>query len=362
MDDERYIEEAFALAEAGRGHTHPNPLVGAVLVHGDEVVGRGSHQGPGEAHAEAVALAEAGSRARGATLFCTLEPCSHHGRTPPCADALIAAGVARVVVALPDPDPRVNGRGLALLREAGVLVELLDAPWEARVRRQNAAFLKYHATGLPLVTYKAAVTLDGKVASGRGDARWISGLESRRVVHGLRAASDAVLIGAGTMRRDDPELTVRMAEGSDPVRVIATRSGVLPPAAKLLATARSVPTIVIAESADDGAKRLLETRGAELIEVGEGGLREGLAALAARGLLDVLCEGGPRLAGSLLSQGLIDRVLLFLAPLIVGRGAPDVLAAPAVDVLAEAWRLQDVEWRSVGDDMLVSGTLARLGS
>ena len=362
MDDDLYMEEAFALAESGRGHTHPNPLVGAVLVRDGIVVGRGGHQGPGQPHAEALALAEAGERARGATLYCTLEPCSHHGQTPPCADALVAAGIARAVVALRDPNPLVDGRGLARLREAGIRVDLLEEPWAARARRQNAAFVKYHATGLPLVTYKAAVTLDGKVAAARGDARWISCLESRRLVHQLRATSDAVVIGAGTLRRDDPELTVRLADGRDPVRVVVTRSGVLPPAAKLLTSARSVPTIVVAEEADKGTRSLLAARGAELIEVGGGGLRAGLSALADLGLLDVLCEGGPGLAGSLLAQGLIDRVLLLVAPLVVGRGAPDLFAAPAVDAVAEAWRLGNVEWRQVCDDLVLSGTLTPYGS
>jgi diaminohydroxyphosphoribosylaminopyrimidine deaminase/5-amino-6-(5-phosphoribosylamino)uracil reductase len=361
VDDERYIEEALTLAEKGRGHTHPNPMVGAVIVRDGEIVGRGSHEGPGKPHAEVLALAEAGDKARGATLVCTLEPCCHHGQTPPCTDALIAAGIARAVVALRDPNPLVDGGGLALLEQAGVTVEVLDGHWAQRARRQNAAFLKYHMTGLPFVTYKAAVTLDGKVAGARGDARWISCLDSRRAVHQLRSACDAVMIGAGTLRRDDPELTVRLAEGRDPARVVVTRSGILPPAARLLTTARSVPTIVIAESADEGTRLLLEARGAELIEVGEGGLRAGLAALAGQGILDVLCEGGPGLAGSLLSQGLIDRVLLFVAPLVVGRGAPDLFAAPAVNALAEAWRLRDVEWRQVCDDLMISGTLTRFG-
>ncbi len=167
MDDGQYLEEAFALAERGRGSTHPNPLVGAVLVKDGEVIGRGWHLAPGEPHAEANALAEAGERARGATLYCTLEPCSHYGKTPPCADALVAAGISRAVIALGDPDPRVNGRGLRRLREGGVAVELAGETWAARAREQNAPFLKFHRTGLPLVTYKAAVTLDGKVAAGR---------------------------------------------------------------------------------------------------------------------------------------------------------------------------------------------------
>ena len=293
--------------------------------------------------------------------MCIRDRCSHHGQTPPCADALVAAGIRRAVVALGDPNPLVDGRGLARLRDGGVEVELQDERWGARARKQNAPFLKYHASGLPLVTYKAAVTLDGKVAAAGGDARWISCPDSRRAVHRLRATADAVMIGAGTLRRDDPELTVRLGEGRDPVRVIVTRRGGLPEGAKVLGTARQTRTIVLAERADDAARRMLEARGAELIEMGEAGLRAGLAALAERGLLDILCEGGPTLAGALLAEGLLDRVLLFVAPLIVGRGAPDLFAAPAVDAVADAWRLHDVEWRPVCDDLLLSGSLMKDG-
>ena len=357
LDDDSYMDEAFALAERGRGGTHPNPLVGAVLVRDGEVVGRGWHLAPGEPHAEAMALTQAGERARGATLFCTLEPCTHHGKTPPCADALIAGGVARAVIALRDPNPQVDGRGFEALREGGVAVQLAGEEWAARARVQNAAFLKFQRTGLPLVTYKAAMTLDGKVAAAGGDARWISCLDSRRAVHELRGQVDAVMVGAGTVRRDDPELTVRLTDGRDPVRVVVTHGGELPAGAKLLATARHTPTIVIAAEASASARRLLEARGAELIEVGSAGLRGALEALAGRGLLDILCEGGPTLAGGLLAEGLIDRVLLFVAPLFVGRGAPDLFAAPAVDAVDSAWRLYDVEWRSVCDDLLLSGKL-----
>ena len=238
MDDAEYMEEAFALAERGRGSTHPNPLVGAVLVRDGQVVGRGWHHAPGEPHAEAMALDEAGLLARGATLYCTLEPCAHHGKTPPCADALVGAGIARAVIALGDPNPLVKGRGLRKLGEGGIVVDLKDGEWGARAREQNAPFLKFHRGGLPLVTYKAAITLDGKVAAAGGDARWISCLDSRRAVHELRSRVDAVMVGAGTVRRDDPELTVRLAEGRDPVRVVITHDGDLPPGAKVLATAK----------------------------------------------------------------------------------------------------------------------------
>ena len=278
MDDERYMEEAFDLAERGRGGTHPNPLVGAVLVRDGEVVGRGWHLAPGQAHAEAMALAEAGERARGATLYCTLEPCSHHGQTPPCADALVAAGVARAVVALGDPDPRVDGRGLSKLRDGGVEVDLAEDRWAARAREQNAPFLKYHAHGA------AARDLQG-----RGDARrqggggrrrraldQLPGQPARRA-RAARARSTPCMVGAGTVRRDDPELTVRLAEGRDPVRVVVTRDGGLPPGAKVLATARHARPSSWPSTATDAARRLLEARGAELLEVGDGGLRAALA-------------------------------------------------------------------------------------
>jgi diaminohydroxyphosphoribosylaminopyrimidine deaminase/5-amino-6-(5-phosphoribosylamino)uracil reductase len=356
------MEEAFDLAAQGAGLTHPNPLVGAVIVADGEVVGRGHHRGPGEPHAEAVALAAAGQRAAGATMYVTLEPCSHQGLTPPCADAIVEAAVARVVVALRDPDPRVDGRGVERLREAGVEVDFGGDRWAPRARQQNAPFLKYQRTGLPLVTYKAAVTLDGKVAAAGGDARWISCLDSRRIVHQLRAGCDAVMVGAGTVRRDDPQLTVRLADGEDPVRVVVTSRGELPPQARVLTTAERTPTIVLAmDEATPAAGHLITTRHAELVELHGAGLEAALRALADRGLLDVLCEGGPYLAGHLLAAGLIDRVAVFVAPLVVGRGAPDLFAAPAVGAVAEAWRIHDVEWRTVCDDLLLMGRLTADG-
>jgi len=357
--DDRFMDEAFALAERGRGRTHPNPLVGAVLVTEGVVVGRGSHAGPGAPHAEVVALREAGAAAAGATLYCTLEPCSHHGRTPPCAEALVQADVARVVAALQDPNPLVDGRGLAHLRAAGVAVDLGHGRWEQRARTQNAAFVKATTTGLPLVTYKAAMSIDGKVAAAGGDARWISSLESRRTAHAMRAAADAVMVGAGTVRRDDPSLTVRLADGRDPVRVVVSSAGALPAECVLLTTADQTRTIVLASRVGDAVRRRLEERGVEVLEMGEGGLRLGLGMLAERGLLDVLCEGGPGLAGALLADGLVDRLVLFVAPLLIGRGAPDLVATPAVEVVSRALRLDDVRWETIGDDLVVRADVGR---
>jgi diaminohydroxyphosphoribosylaminopyrimidine deaminase/5-amino-6-(5-phosphoribosylamino)uracil reductase len=351
--DAAFMGEALELAETGRGRTHPNPRVGALLVRDGVVVGRGAHMGPGTAHAEAAALAEAGGTARGATLYCTLEPCNHFGMTPPCADAIVAAGVARAVVAMRDPNPLVDGRGFEKLRRGGVSVTLLEGEPARRAARQNEPFVKYIETGLPLVTYKAAVSLDGKVAAAGGDARWISGAASRAAVHRLRAGSDAVMVGAGTVRRDDPELTVRDAAGRDPVRVVVSRGGELPPRAKVLAAA-ATPTIVLCDRPPAAAARVAQV---DYVSTG-GDLVAGLRELARRGLLDILCEGGPSLAAGLLGAGLLDRLLVFVAPLVIGRGAPDLLASAAVHSVAAAHRLTEVEWRTIGDDLVVEGRLA----
>ena len=351
--DAEYMAEALHLAEAGRGLTHPNPRVGCLLVRDGHVIGRGAHLGLGTPHAEAVALANACEKARGATLYSTLEPCSHQGNTPPCADAIVTAGVARVVVALRDPNPLVDGRGLEKLRRGGVEVTLLSGEMSRQAERQNEPFLKFVRTGLPLVTYKAAVSLDGKVAAAGGDARWISGEQSRALVHEMRAGCDAVMVGAGTARRDDPELSVRLVDGRNPVRVVVSRDGELPPQAKLLAG--DVPTILLCDHLTGG--RLGFAANVEVVETG-GDLAVGLRELARRGLLDILFEGGPTLAAVLLEAGLLDRLALFVAPLVIGRGAPDLFAAPAVDQVSDALRLSDGEWSQVGSDLLFEGRLA----
>lgn len=278
-----HFARALELAERGRDRTRDHPLVGAVVVRDGGVVGEGWYEYDGVRHAEAIALEQAGDAARGATLFVTLEPCSHHGRTPPCADAVVAAGVARVVVGARDPNPVVDGRGLERLRAAGIEVELLD---DLAARRQNEAWRVWKALGRPFVTYKAAVTLDGRVAvPGR---RWVSGEESRRRVHQLRAASDAVAVGMGTVRADSPRLDAREVGAARQPRRLAFGRGPLP-------------------------------EGSEL-ELRSGSLEEELRALAAEGVRSLLLEGGPTLATAFLAAGLVDKLLFFVAPVLAGEG------------------------------------------
>jgi diaminohydroxyphosphoribosylaminopyrimidine deaminase / 5-amino-6-(5-phosphoribosylamino)uracil reductase len=305
------LERALELAERGRGTTHPNPLVGAVVVRNGEVVGEGWHERKGEPHAEVNALVSAGERARGATLYVTMEPCSHHGSTPPCTDAVLAAGIAHVVSGSADPNPAAGG-GLELLRSEGVEVELHDS-FEARA--QNEAWRTWVALGRPFVTYKVAVTVDGRVAvPGR---RWVSGQESRRLVHELRAASDAVAVGMGTVRADDPRLDARGVDASRQPRRLAFGRGPLPEGSGL--------------------------------ELRNGALAEELHALGAEGVQSLLLEGGPTLAGAFLAVGLVDKVLVFVAPTVAGSGLGPV---EGLDIPITLRRLTA---RPVGEDVLLSG-------
>jgi diaminohydroxyphosphoribosylaminopyrimidine deaminase / 5-amino-6-(5-phosphoribosylamino)uracil reductase len=319
-----FLELALELAERGRGTTKPNPVVGAVVVRDGEVVGRGWHERAGGPHAEIVALEAAGDDARGATLYTTLEPCAHHGRTPPCVDALIAAGVARVVAAAGDPNPRTDGQGFARLRAAGIEVELAEGDAALRARRQNEAYRTWIAKGRPFVTYKAAMTLDGRLAAAGGDARWVSGEDSRRLVHELRAASDAVAVGMGTVQADDPALTARDVGAGHQPRRLAFGRGPLPQASEL--ELRSDP------------------------------LESELAELAHEEVQSLLLEGGPTLAGAFLRADLIDKLILFVAPKLVGGDdAPPLFTGPGVRSLAETVPLTSVEVSRVGDDILLIG-------
>jgi len=355
------MEAALALARRGLGCVWPNPAVGCVLVRpdlGDRVVGRGWTQPGGRPHAETEALGRAGDLARGATAYVTLEPCAHVGKTPPCADALIAAGIGRAVVAVEDPDPRVAGRGLVRLRDAGVAVEVgLGA---AAARDINAGFFLRVTAGRPLVTVKAAATLDGRIATAAGESRWITGEAARAFGHGLRAHHDAIAIGVGTALADDPDLRCRLPglDKRSPVRVVFDSRLRLPPACRLAATARETATwILCCEKADPAARQALTEAGAVVIQVASGAdgrpdLTAALAELAGRGITRVLVEGGGRLVASVLRAGLADRLAWFRAPRVLGGDAVPAVAELAVTGLAEAPAFERTGGFDLGPDVV----------
>ncbi len=354
------MRAAMALARRGLGTVWPNPAVGCVIVADGRVVGRGWTQPSGRPHAETEALARAGARARGGTAYVSLEPCAHWGRTPPCADALIAAGIRRVVAALEDPDRRVAGRGLRRLAAAGVAVECgLCAEEAAEI---NAGFLCRVRRGRPLVSLKLATSLDGRIATAAGESRWITGPAARAYVHGLRARYDAVMIGTGTALADDPELTCRLPglAGRSPVRVVLDRQLRLPLGARVIAGAGQVPTwILTLPEADPARRAALAASGVTLIDVppdpaGGLDLAAALAALAARGLTRLLVEGGARLAAALLRAGLVDRVLWLHAPLLLGGDGVPAVAELNLAALADGPRFEPLSVERVGTDVLTT--------
>lgn len=353
--DQRHMRRAIALARKGLGRTSPNPVVGCVIVRDGVVVGEGWHRKAGTPHAEIHALTEAGPRARGADVYVTLEPCCHHGRTPPCADALVDAAVGRVIAGMTDPNPKVMGQGLARLQEAGipVIVGLL----EQECRRLNEPFIKHVTTGLPLVTCKTAMTLDGRIATATGDSRWVTGERSRRCVHRLRERSDAIMVGVGTVLADDPLLTCRLPGGQDPLRVVVDSCLRTPPSAKVLAPHSDAATLIAALPGNDAARFALDEAGAEILtcSAANGGvdLHELLLKLGSRGIQSVLLEGGGTLAGAFLRQGLIDRFLFFLAPKLVGGDGPGPFAGAGIERMAEAHGLTISRVARFGDDILV---------
>jgi diaminohydroxyphosphoribosylaminopyrimidine deaminase/5-amino-6-(5-phosphoribosylamino)uracil reductase len=336
-----------------------------VVVRGGTVVGEGFHEGPGLPHAEVMALRAAGEAARGATLVCTLEPCSHHGRTPPCTDAIMAAGVARVVVGAADPLEARRGQGARVLEGAGIEVAVAQGEDAEVCREINAAFMTWAVTGRPMVMLKLATSLDGKVATAAGESRWISGPEARRIVHRWRADCDAVAVGIGTALADDPELTARDVEGPvrQPARVVFDSRARLPLDSALVRGASQAPVIVVtgpeapAESVSALARSgldVISTRSADR----SAAIDEALLALGRREIQSLLVEGGAGLAGALLAAGAVDRVAWFVAPLLIGgTGAPGAVGDPGVLALADAPRLRDVAIERVGDDVLVTGRL-----
>ena len=360
-DAARPMDRALELAGRVMGTTSPNPAVGCVILRDGEVVAEGATEPAGSSHAEVVALRAAGERAQDATMFVTLEPCCHHGRTPPCTDAIIAAGIAKVHIAVQDPNPKVLGQGIAQLRKAGIEIAVGDG--EAGARRLYEAFFTWVTTGLPFVYAKFAMSLDGKIATRTGDSRWITGEAARRKVHQMRGVVDAVMVGSTTALTDDPQLTARDEEGRpssrQPLRIIVDSQARLAPTAKLLLHPTPV-LIAVGASASEQAVRGLEAAGAEVVSLpGDGPLVDLpslLALLGARQKTSVLVEGGGELLASLFQERLVNKVMAFIAPVLIGgKAAPSPFGGIGSATVADAPRLKDVTVERLGDDTLITG-------
>ena len=357
------MRRALSLAAKGEGRTSPNPMVGAVIVRQGGVVGEGWHQRAGRPHAEVEALKQAGSRAQGADMVLNLEPCCHHGRTPPCTDALIAAGIRRVYVGMQDPNPQVAGKGARALRRAGI--EVTTGILRKECERLNEVFIKYIRTGLPFVTLKAAISLDGKIATSSGESQWITGAAARKVVHGIRNRVDAIVVGAGTVLKDDPQLTTRLGKkkGRNPVRVVLDTESMVPLKARVFHRTQGDRVIyVTSDQAPVSRLRRLDKAGVEvwrLPEKGEGvALEDVMRRLAQNELLHVLIEGGSRINASALGEGIVDKVVFFLAPILIGgNGAVGVIGGPGIQQLKDAFRIRQPSVTAVGEDWMVEGYL-----
>ncbi|MHB8859684.1 MAG: bifunctional diaminohydroxyphosphoribosylaminopyrimidine deaminase/5-amino-6-(5-phosphoribosylamino)uracil reductase RibD [Thermoleophilia bacterium] len=361
--DISFMQRALNLADLARGKTSPNPTVGAVIAMGDTVIGEGYHKRAGEDHAEVAAIKAAAGDVRGATIFVTLEPCCHTGRTGPCSQALIEAGIARVVVASLDPSAKVNGKGLEDLRAAGIEVEVLDGLLAARARAQNEAFRKHAVTGLPFVIFKSAMSLDGKIATSTGDSKWISGEESRALVHALRGEVDAIAVGSGTAQIDDPLLTCRIpGDNRQPLRIVFDSRAGLSLESQLVRTAGEVSTLVfVTGDASPEKIKALEAAGVEVTRVGtldgQVDVGDALLHLGSREpeVMSLLLEGGPTLAASFVESGAIDKVMAFIAPKFIGgKEARTPVEGRGFRMVGEASPLYRVTHKAVGDDILIT--------
>jgi len=361
--DRRHMERALELAAQAYGRTSPNPLVGAVVVRDGEIVGEGWHRRAGEPHAEVLALKDARGKAKGATLYSTLEPCCHHGRTPPCTEAILKAGIARVVAAMEDPNPGVHSRGLEALRSAGVEVGV--GCLRKKAEKLNTPYIKFITKGLPYVTVKTAASLDGKIATSTGDSRWITGLDSRRMVHHFRNYTDAVLIGIRTVLADDPRLDVRVnfPDLRHPQKVIVDSKGRMPTRGR---TITPDPRTIVAVSPKASLTRItsLEDAGAR-VEVIQGSqvrvdMTRLMRRLAELDIVTVLVEGGGGVSGSLFEAGLVDEVVAFIAPMLIGGvKAPGPVGGRGVQRVIDAHRLVDVTFEQVGEDLMIRGKVRR---
>ena len=347
--EDAYMRRALLLARRGWGQTAPNPMVGAVVVRDDEIVGEGWHARYGGPHAETVALDEAGDRARGATVYVTLEPCAHHGNTPPCADALVRAGVSRVVAATADPNPTAAGGG-ARLRGAGM--EFSTGLGEEAARELNAPFFHSFASDRPWVTVKLALSIDGAITDHHRSSAWLTGSPARRAVHRMRAGVDAIAVGIGTALADDPALTVRgrLQPRVPPLRVVFDREARLPPTSQLARTAKALPTTVLTRGSDPERAAALRAEGVDVIVAAS--LGEGLRALRAKDVRSMLVEGGAGIASALLAAGLVDRLVIFQAPVLLGVGSLNGFAALPPTLVRDARRLRILDRRTFGDDLM----------
>ena len=358
--DEVFMREAMRMAEFARGHTSPNPLVGAVIVQGGSVIAAGWHRRAGEPHAEIHALNMAGERARGATLYVTLEPCAHYGRTGPCADAVIKAGIARAVVGITDPNPLVSGKGISRLKEAGI--EVVSGVLAAEISKQNEIFLKWITTQMPFVTLKTAMSLDGKIATVAGESKWITGEESRAYVQRMRAQNDAILVGIGTVLADNPALTVRLSEYAGRqkklLRVVIDNEARTPLTANVVADGLAPTIIFVSERAPAEKIAALCAAGVEVIQLNGENIdtRAMLAELGKREITSLLVEGGGTVNFSFVEADLVDKVQAFIAPLIIGgESAKTPVEGNGAAALGMAMRLRDITLERVGEDILLTG-------
>ena len=356
-----YMQRALSLAREALGTTSPNPAVGAVLVKDGRVVGEGNTQPPGGPHAEVVAIRQAGDAARDSTLYVTLEPCRHQGRTPPCTRAIVAAGIREVHLSHLDPDPQVSGRGAEALRKAGIAVHVGEGEQEAR--RLNEAYIKHRLTGLPFVIAKFAVSLDGKIAARSGDSRWVSGPESREWAHRQRTKIDAIIVGVRTVLIDDPQLSARPEGATDgahqPLRIVADSSGRTPLSARV-STGPGKALLVTTAASESGWRKQMAGAGAEVLVLpdyrGRVDVLELLRSLGQRPILSLLVEGGGELLGSFFDRGLVDKVQAIVAPMIIGgKRAPTAVAGRGARRMDDALRLHEVSVERLGSDLLVSG-------
>jgi diaminohydroxyphosphoribosylaminopyrimidine deaminase/5-amino-6-(5-phosphoribosylamino)uracil reductase len=354
---DKMMSRAISLARKGLGRTSPNPVVGCVIVKDGRIVGEGWHKKGGTPHAEIHALHQAGGLAASADVYVTLEPCAHYGKTPPCAEALIAARVRRVFVGMVDPNPKVCGKGIALLRDTGI--EVVADLLHEQCRRLNEPFIKFVTTGLPFVILKSAITLDGKTATAAGDSKWITGDKARRYVHKIRAIVDGIMVGVGTICADDPQLTSRNPRGKDPTRIVVDSQLRTPLHANVLQLKSKAKTLLATCSTDAAKIERLSSSGVAVMQCQEIDKRVDLHDLFARlgqlGIQSILLEGGGELAGEALRGGFIDKVMVFIAPKLLGGAGKDIFAGSGAALMAEAFLLNHMTISTIGADILVQG-------